>query len=181
MAMHTTNRRHTGVRGVLQAWLVWSLLLGLLSAIAACGFHPRGSSALPSEKDVTFIKIGQPYGSLVDDFSAALQAQGGQVTAQRSEATAVLHIVSNVIEKRVLSVDTAGKVLEYETRQTVRFSVETSEKLPLVEEQEVSMARDYIFSSAEVLSTEREDRIVRKALQRNLVNLAMLRITAAVR
>ena len=177
--MHTTNRRHTGVRGVLQAWLAWILLLGLLFAITGCGFHPRGSSALPSEMAVTFIKSGQPYGSLVDDFSAALRAHGGQVTTLRSEATAILRIVSNDIEKRVLSVDTDGKVLEFETRQTIRFSVETSEKLPLVEEQEISMARDYIFSSAEALSTEREDRTVRQVLQRNLVNLAMLRITAA--
>ena len=179
MTMYAINRRRTGIHGALQALLAWALLLGLLSAIAGCGFHPRGSSALPSEMAVTFIKSGQPYGSLVDDFSAALQAQGGQVTTLRSEATAILHIVSNEIEKRVLSVDTAGKVLEYELRQTVRFSVETSEKLPLIEEQEVSMARDYIFSSAEALSTEREDKIIRKTLQRNLVNLAMLRITAA--
>jgi LPS-assembly lipoprotein len=177
--MHTVNRRHTGVRGALQAWLVWSLLLGLFSANTGCGFHPRGSSALPSEMAVTFIKSGQPYGSLVDDFSAALQAHGGQITRQRSEATAILHIVSNIIEKRVLSVDTDGKVLEYEIRQTIRFSVETNEKLPIVEQQEVSLARDYIFSSAEALSTEREDKIVRQVLQRNLVNLAMLRITAA--
>jgi len=179
--MHTVNRRHTGIRGALQACLAWSLLLGLLVAVTACGFHPRGSSALPSEMAVTFIKSGQPYGSLVDDFSAALQAQGGQVTTLRSEATAILHIVSNLIEKRVLSVDTAGKVLEYEIQQTISFSVETSEKLPLVEQQEVSLARDYIFSSAEALSTEREDKIIRRVLQRNLVNLAMLRITAAAR
>ncbi len=177
--MHTTNRRQAGIHGVLQALLVWAMLLGLLSAVAGCGFHPRGSSALPSEMAVTFIKSGQPYGSLVDDFSAALQAQGGHLTRQRSEATAILHIVSNEIEKRILSVDTAGKVLEYEIRQTIRFSVETSEKLPLVELQEVSLARSYIFSSAEALSTEREDKIIRKTLQRNLVNLAMLRITAA--
>ena len=179
MTMHTRNRRQTGVRGALQAWLAWALLLGLLSAISGCGFHPRGSSALPSEMAVTYIKSGQPYGPLVDDFSAALQAHGGHLTRQRSEATAILHIVSNEIEKRVLSVDTAGKVLEYELRQTIRFSVETSEKLPIVEQQEVSLARDYIFSSAEALSTEREDKIIRKTLQRNLVNLAMLRITAA--
>ncbi len=179
--MYANNRRQTGIHGALQAWLLWTLLFGLFSANTACGFHPRGSSALPSEMAVTFIKSGQPYGSLVDDFSAALQAQDGQITTQRSEATAVLHIVSNIIEKRVLSVDTDGKVLEFEIRQTIRFSVETSDKLPLVEEQEISMARDYIFSSAEVLSTEREDRTVRRALQRNLVNLAMLRITAAAR
>ncbi len=181
MAMHTKNRRQTGVRGVLQTLLAWALLLGLLSAITGCGFHPRGSSALPPEMAVTFIKSGQPYGSLVGDFSAALRAQGGQVTRQRSEATAILHIVSNEIEKRVLSVDTAGKVLEFETQQTIRFSVETNEKLPIVEEQEVSMAKDYIFSSSEALSTEREDKTLRKTLQRNLVHLAMLRITAAAR
>lgn len=177
--MYIKDKRQAGVREVLQALLAWTLLLGLLSAISGCGFHPRGSSALPSAMAVTYIKSGQPYGSLVDDFSAALQAQGGRITRQRSEATAVLHIVSNEIEKRVLSVDTAGKVLEFEVRQTIRFSVETSEKLPIVEQQEISLARDYIFSSAEALSAEREDKIIRKALQRNLVNLAMLRITAA--
>jgi LPS-assembly lipoprotein len=179
--MYASNRRRTGIRGVLQTLLAWALLLGLLSAISGCGFHPRGSSALPLEMAVTFIKSGQPYGSLVGDFSAALRAQGGQVTRQRSEATAILHIVSNEIEKRVLSVDTAGKVLEYETQQTIRFSVVTHENLPLVEEQEVSMAKDYIFSSSDVLSTEREDKTLRKTLQRNLVNLAMLHITAAAR
>ena len=179
--MYAINRRRTGIHGALQTLLAWALLLGLLSAITGCGFHPRGSSALPSEMAVTYIKSGQPYGSLIDDFSAALQAQGGQVTTLRSEATAILHIVSNEIEKRILSVDTAGKVLEYEIQQTISFSVETSEKLPLVEQQEVSLARDYIFSSAEALSTEREDKIIRRVLQRNLVNLAMLRITAAAR
>jgi LPS-assembly lipoprotein len=121
MTMHTRNRRQTGVHGFLQVLLAWTLLLGLLSAIAGCGFHPRGSSALPSEMAVTWIKSRQPYGTLVDDFSAALLAQGGQITRQRSEATAILHIVSNEIEKRVLSVDTAGKVLEYELRQTIHF------------------------------------------------------------
>ncbi len=162
-----------------RALLAWILLLGLFSAVAGCGFHPRGSSALPSEMAVTYIKSGQPYGSLVDDFSSALQAQGGHVTTLRSEATAILHIVSNEIEKKVLSVNTAGKVLEYETRQTIRFSVETNENLPIVAEQEISLARDYIFSSADVLSTDREEKTLRKMLQRNLVNLAMLRITAA--
>ena len=177
--MYATNRKQTGVHGFLPALLAWILLLGLLSVVTGCGFHPRGSSALPSAMAVTYIKSGQPYGSLVGDFSAALQAHGGQIARQRSEATAVLHIVSNEIEKRVLSVDTAGKVLEFEVRQTIRFSVETSEKLPIVEQQEISLARDYIFSSAEALSAERENKIVREVLQRNLVNLAMLRITAA--
>jgi len=179
--MYVRNRKQQSVRRGLQALLAWTLLLGLLSAIAGCGFHPRGSSALPSAMAVTWIKSGQPYGSLADDFSEALRVHGGVVTRERGEATAILHILSNKIEKRILSVNTVGKVLEFETLQTIRFSVMTRENLPLVEAQEVSMSRDYLFISTDILGKEREDRVVRETLQRNLVDLAMLRITAAAR
>jgi LPS-assembly lipoprotein len=179
--MHTGSREQTGVGGMLRRSLTWVVLLGLFSAMAGCGFHPRGSSALPPGMAVTWIKSGQPYGSLVDDFSEALRAHGGSVTTERSEATAILEIISNTVEKRVLSINTAGKVLEIETRQTIRFSVTGSDQLPLVEAQEVSMKSDYLFISTDVLGKEREDRVVRQTLQRNLVNLAMLRITAVAR
>jgi LPS-assembly lipoprotein len=161
--------------------LTWVVLPGLLAASTGCGFHPRGSSVLPPGMEMTYIQSGQPYGSLVDDFAEALRAQGGSVTTERSEATAMLHIISNSVEKRVLSINTAGKVLEIETRQTIRFSVTTGDSLPLVEGQEVSMRSDYLFISTDTLGKEREDRVVRQTLQRNLVNLAMLRITAVAR
>ena len=166
---------------MLRRLLTWVVLLGLLATMAGCGFHPRGSSALPSEMAVTWIKSGKPYGSLVDDFAEALRTHGGRVTTERSEATAILEIISDHIEKRVLSINTAGKVLEIETRQTIRFSVTSRDQLPLVEAQEVSMKSDYLFISTDVLGKEREDRVVRQTLQRNLVNLAMLRITAVAR
>jgi LPS-assembly lipoprotein len=117
----------------------------------------------------------------VDDFAEALRTHGGSVTTERSEATAILEIISDHVEKRVLSINTAGKVLEIETRQTIHFSVTGSDQLPLVEAQEVSMKSDYLFISTDVLGKEREDRVVRQTLQRNLVNLAMLRITAVAR
>lgn len=179
--MHTGSREQTGVGGKLRRSLTWIVLLVLLSAMAGCGFHPRGSSALPPGMAVTWIKSGQPYDSLVDDFSEALRAHGGSVTTERSAATAILEIISNTVEKRVLSINTAGKVLEIETRQTIRFSVTSRDQLPLVEAQEVSMKSDYLFISTDVLGKEREDRVVRQTLQRNLVNLAMLRITAVAR
>jgi len=179
--MKRSRWEHTGIGGYTRSLLVQIILLCLLFAIAGCGFHPRGSSALPSAMAVTWIKSAKPYGSLVDDFSEALRVHGGVVTRERSEATAVLNILSNDIEKRILSVNTVGKVLEFETRQTIRFSVETRENLPLVEVQEVSMSRDYLFINTDILGKEREDRVVRETLQRNLVNLAMLRITAAAR
>jgi len=130
---------------------------------------------------VMYIKSNQPFSTLVDDFSAALKIHDVRVTQERSEATAVLNILGNSIETRVLSVNTAGKVLEYEILQTIRFSVVTAGNETLVPEQTVTMNRDYIFSSTSVLSSRREDKVVRANLQSNVINLAMLRIAAAER
>lgn len=128
---------------------------------------------------VTYIQSGQPYSSLVADFAAALKSRGARVTEQRGDATAVLKILENELERRVLSVNTAGKVLEYELRQTLRFSVVTAANEPLLEEQSVTMSRDYLYSNTDILGKQREDRSMRQTLQGNLVNLAMLRLTAA--
>ena len=93
----------------------------------------------------------------------------------------MLEIISDNREKDVLSVDNAGRVLEFQLRQTIQFAVTTSDKLPLLEPQSVTMTRDYLYSNTDVLSKEREEVVVRRALQRELVYLAMLRITTAAR
>jgi LPS-assembly lipoprotein len=157
------------------------LLVAMAGMLAGCGFHLRGSEVLPPSMAVMYIKSNQPFSTLVDDFSAALKIHDVRVTQERSEATAVLNILGNSIETRVLSVNTAGKVLEYEILQTIRFSVVTAGNETLVPEQTVTMNRDYIFSSTSVLSSRREDKVVRANLQSNVINLAMLRIAAAAR
>jgi len=130
---------------------------------------------------VTYIKGEQPFSSLAKDFAAALKIHNVRVTQERSEATAVLDILDNSIDTEVLSVNTAGKVLEYDIVQTIQFSVVTAGNEVLVPEQTVRMRRDYIFSSTDVLGKQREDKVVRANLQSNIVNLAMLRIAAAAR
>ena len=163
------------------ALLAWLLAACVCSALAGCGFQPRGSVALPAVMSVTYIRDTSPYGSLSADFAEVLRARGAKVTDVRAEATAVLKILGNKIEKDVLSINTAGRVLEYELRQTIQFSVVTADNLPLLEPQTVSMSREYLFSSSQILSREREDLAVRHTLQQNLVNLAMLRIAAIAR
>jgi len=160
--------------------LLYLLLAGyLILALSACGFQLRGSSALPEEMLVTFIKFKKPYGTLLDDFAEALRAHHVKVTDNRDEATAVLAIINNERDRDVLSVNSAGKVLEIQLRQSFQFSVRTIDNLPLVESQSMTLTRDYLYSSTDVLSKDREERVVRRTLQQELVHLALLRITAA--
>jgi LPS-assembly lipoprotein len=170
-------------RAVKPACFLPGLLLAgwLIVSLSACGFQMRGSAALPEEMAVTLIKSSRPWGTLIEDFAEALRTQHVKVTEDREAATAVLVIISDSQEKDVLSVDNTGKVLEFQLRQSIKFAVTTSDDLPLLEPQRVTMTRDYLYSNTDVLSKEREEVVVRRALQRELVHLAMLRITAAAR
>ena len=164
------------------SWIARVIIAVLLPVLlAGCGFQLRGSSALPPEMAVTYIKSNQPYGSLVDDFTEALLTHNVRITHDPIEASSTLHIISNEIEQRLLSVSTVGQVLEYELVQTIVFSVKGKDNQVLVGEQKVTMSRDYLYNSNDILGKEREKRVVSRTLQKSVVNMAMLRITAAVR
>lgn len=157
------------------------LMMCMLSLVTGCGFQLRGSTNLPAAMEITYIEGVKPFGTLADDFAAALRLRNITVSDRERTATAVLHITGNNTEKLVVSVDTSGNVLEYEVRQTIHFSVHAADQQVVVPEQSVSLSRDYIFSSTDVLGKQREEEVVRATLQENLVNLAMLRIAAAAR
>jgi LPS-assembly lipoprotein len=154
---------------------VVSLLLG------ACGFHLRGSEPLPAEMSVTYIHGTSEFGTLYDDFRTALESRGVRVTQDRGEATAVLNILEDNTDKIVLTVNLSGKVQEYRISQNIQFEVAAADGQPLLDQQSVTRSRDFKFDRNDVLGKERENEVIREELQRDVVNLAMLRITAAGR
>ena len=150
--------------------------------LGGCGFHLRGATTpLPAEMSVTYIHGTGEFDTLYDDFRTALESRGVRVTQDRGEATAVLNILENNTDKNVLTVDLSGKVLEYRISQDIQFEVVVADGQPLVDQQSVTRSRDFKFNRNDVLGKEREAETIRKELQRDTVNLAMMRITAAGR
>jgi LPS-assembly lipoprotein len=147
--------------------------------LAACGFHLRGSTPLPAEMSVTYIHGTGEFDSLYDDFRTALESRGVRVTQDRGEATAVLDILENNTDKDVLTVDLSGKVLEFRISQNIHFEVAAADGQLLVDQQSITRSRDFKFDRNDVLGKERESELIRKDLQRDVVNLAMLRIMTA--
>jgi LPS-assembly lipoprotein len=147
--------------------------------LVACGFHLRGSSPLPAEMSVTYISGTGEFDTLYDDLRTALESQGASVTQERDKATAVLHILENKSTTDVLTVNLSGKALEYLIRQSIHFEVTAADGHMLLDEQAVTASRSMKFNSNSVLSSERERDTIRRELMRDVVNLAMLRISAA--
>ncbi len=167
----------TGLKVKRQILLMLAVALAV-SFVAGCGYQLRGSASLPAVMSTTYVKGLRAYSALVDDFSHALRMRDAVVTTDPESASAILSITANDTEKLVLSVDTAGNVLEYEIRQTIRFSVFAADQQVLLPEQSVSLSRDFLFTSTDVLAKAREEKLVRRTLQKSIVNLAMLRIAA---
>jgi len=133
------------------------------------------------EMSVTYIHGTSEFGTLYDDFRTALESRGVRVTQDRGEATAVLKILENNTDKIVLTVNLSGKVQEYRISQNIQFEVAAADGQPLLDQQSVTRSRDFKFDRNDVLGKERENEVIREELQRDVVNLAMLRITAAGR
>jgi len=147
--------------------------------LVACGFHVRGSSPLPAEMSVTYISGTVEFDALYDDLRTALESQGSRVTQERDKATAVINILENKSSTNVLTVNLSGKALEYLIRQSIHFEVTAADGHMLIDKQSVTASRTMKFNSNSVLSSEREWETIRRELTRDVVNLAMLRITAA--
>ncbi len=165
----------------MQSVLRIQILVLVIAVLTACGFHLRGDSDLPEAMAVTYIQVKKPFDTLNDDFRDALEGRGARVTETRDEATAILRILGNRDEKDVLTVDIGGKVQEILIRQTIRFDVVTPDNQPLVEKQTVTLSRDFVFNKDDILAKEREADLISTELQRDIVNMAMLRIAAASR
>ena len=152
-----------------------SLLLG------ACGFHLRGSEPLPADMSVTYIRGTIEFNPLYDAFRTSLESHGVRVTQNRREATAVLNILENNFSTEVQTVNLSGQVQEYRLSQNIHFEVTAADGRLLVEQQSVTQTRVVKFNVKGLLGSERERATIRAELTRDVVNLAMLRITAVAR
>jgi LPS-assembly lipoprotein len=142
---------------------------------SGCGFHLQGHKALPRALAVTDVQAADRQSDFVQALRKELLTSGAHLTTDREEATAVVHVLTDNFQKRVLSVTSQDQPAEYEITYTVRVSVSFGDKevLPV---QEFSGVRDYTFNEAILLAKENEEAILREALAHDLADVVMRRL-----
>jgi LPS-assembly lipoprotein len=78
----------------------------------------------------------------------------------------------------VLSVSERGKAAEYELYYIVEFDVTDAKGKVIVARQGLNLTRDYLYEVSSVISTDRQDRLLRVNLQKDMADLMMRRIQA---
>jgi LPS-assembly lipoprotein len=86
-------------------------------------------------------------------------------------------VTKDLVEKRTLSVTSQNIPTEYELTYTVTFAVRGPDK-ELLAPQTISLAKDFSFEEAALLAKENEADVLRQQMARDLVSIAMRRLSS---
>lgn len=155
------------------------LLCTAVLLLSACGFQLRGSATLPFETIYLEIPEGNVMGA---DLRRNLRAGTNvKVVDNKAEAQAILTRVSELRNKIILSINSAGRVREFRLRYSFNYSLLDKNGRELAPPAVLSLERDYSFSDNQVLAKEAEETLLYRDMQSDLVQQIIRRLAATPR
>lgn len=150
------------------------LLLALLLTLGACGFHLRGPAQLPFET----IYVQGGGNQLGPDLQRYLRSGSNvKVVQVPDEAQAVLQILGEGREKRILSLTGGGRVGEFELFYRLSFRLHDGKGTELMPTQQLELKRVLSFSDVQVLAKEQEETLLYRDMQSDAVQQVVRRLS----
>lgn len=148
--------------------------LALVLALGACGFQLRGTAQLPF-KTVTVPGISQLAIDLQRNIVASTTAK---VVPRDKNPEAILDILGEVREKVILSLNTQGRVREFQLRYLVSYRVHDGKGSEYIPGSTIVLRRDITFND-QVLAKEAEEALLYREMQTDMVQQILRRLQAA--
>jgi LPS-assembly lipoprotein len=152
-------------------------LLAAALLLCGCGFRLAGSDPLPAVMQHTYLSLKDPYTDFSRELGRSLKSAGAVLQPTSELATARINVTKDLVEQRTLSVSATNIPTEYELTYTITFDVHAGDKV-LLAPQTVSLSKDYSFEENVQLAKEHEADILRQQMARDLVAIAMHRLTS---
>jgi LPS-assembly lipoprotein len=151
----------------------------LCTALAACGFHLRGSATLPFNT----LYVDAPPGSV---FATHLRRVIGsrsqtRITNNQKEADAILQVLSELQEQEILSLSPGGRVRELQLRYRVHYQVFDKSKTPIAPPGEIVLRRDFSVNDQDPRGQEPEQALLYRDMQADAVQQLVRRLQAAAK
>ena len=153
-----------------------SLAATVLFGLAACGFRLAGSEKLPPVLARPYLSVKDPYTDFAREFERQLKSSGALVQDVRQDSTATIEVTKDLFEQRTLAVSATNIPTDYAITYTVTFAVQGLDA-QILAPQTIALSRDYSFQENELLAKEHEADMLRAQMARDLVSIAMRRLT----
>jgi LPS-assembly lipoprotein len=145
-------------------------------AASGCGFRLAGSGTLPGALARPYLSLKDPYTDFSREFEHQLRSAGAAPQGMAAGSTATIEVSKDLVVQRTLSVSARNIPTEYELTYTVTFAVRGPDK-ELMAPQTISLERDYSFEENVLLAKEHEADVLRQQMARDIVSIAMRRLT----
>lgn len=177
-----------------------SLVLLLIGLLSACGFKLRGSADLPGHQ-LPFSTIAltlAPTSEFYAQMKRSIEASSkGTRVVDLNEAEAVLTVLGDTSQKKILSLSGKGKAREYQLIRTFSFKVSANNPsaapVPQVKYTDapavaphdyiapstITLFRDITYNDDLVLSKESEEGLLWRDIQNDLVQQLLRRLASA--
>lgn len=152
----------------------------ILSLATGCGFRLRGAVVLPEAMQETHLTGVSRHSPLGREINQALASAGGRLVEQAA-ATAVLTILNEGYNRRVLSVGSDRRAREYSLNYSLRFALYAPDGSVLVSPRTVNASREYQFDRANVLSSGGEEDVLKKEMREYGVRQMFRQLRAMMR
>ena len=149
------------------------LVVLCLLSLSACGFQLRGNASLPFES--LYVEGGQ---DIAVDLQRAIRPTTTKVTDSAKDAQAILQVLSEAREKRILTLSSAGRVNEFRLLYRVNFKVIDKAGLELLSPQQIELRRDITFNDSQTLAKESEEGLLYRDMQTDAVQQIFRRMSA---
>ena len=153
-----------------------TVLLALL--LAGCGFHLRGSVAVPFDT----LYIPNAKSGIALELKRNIEAGTSvKVVDDPKTADAVLELTGENREKIILSLTGTGRVREFRLRYTVNYRVHDAKGVNYVPATLVQLSRDVTYNDADILAKESEEQLLFRDMQSDMVQQVMRRLASIER
>lgn len=157
-----------------------ALLLLMMLALSACGFHLRGSNL----KDVQFAfkslyLKSSGESEFVADLRRVLISNKIVLTATADQADLVLEVAEQIPPKQILSLSGAGRVQEYQLFYRITLRAYDNQQNDWLTSDEILLSRILPYDDAQVLAKEQEEAMLYKDMRNDAVAQAVRRLNRA--
>lgn len=150
-------------------------VVALLLLIGACGFQLRGEVKLAQHLLPLHIAESGPV-ELRNNIRAVLRANNIALAKQSSTAASRLTITEAKQSRRVLSVDSRGRVREYEMNYIVNYLITTGSSGSI--NKQIHLSRELIFDPDSVLALNDETQTLYADMQKDASRLILQQLQA---
>jgi LPS-assembly lipoprotein len=158
-----------------------SAMLAVAAAVAlsACGFQLRGSGSRVNLPFKT-LHLGFPdTSSLGNELKRNIRSGSGTtLVVDPKAAEASVELLSEAREKLTLTLNTQGRIREYSLLYKVSFQVRNNQGKELLAPTEVVLKRDISFNESQVMAKEKEEELLYRDMQSDLVKQILRRLAA---